>query len=134
MSSSFASQKAQMEAAQSQSTSCALPAAGAEAAAAIAAYKKRRRVEEPPFDEATAGGALERRLQLRAAGLNVVYTRELDGLRQMKVRLLNGALLSWRAGSAEAKFIAAGRRSSVSARPSFQMPSSGQRPSWFFAC
>ena len=63
-------------------------------------------VEEPPAAAAaaahaatatatatatTSGGELERQLRLKAAGLNVVYARDLARWRTRKVRLLNGA-------------------------------------------
>ena len=46
-------------------------------------------VEEPPT--AASGGEMEKQLQLKAAGLNVVYSRDLAKWRTRKVRLLNGA-------------------------------------------
>jgi tagaturonate reductase len=72
----------------------AVQAAAPPSRAAAGARKKRAREENDDDDGGGSGGGggeLERRLRLRRAGLNVVYTHHLDELRTRKVRLLNGA-------------------------------------------
>lgn len=52
---------------------------------------KKQRTEETSAEAGSGGGALERRLRLREAGVNVIYTPELPRWRTRKVRVLNGA-------------------------------------------